>query len=342
MFGILDQTASFLMSWLSHLWVVEQGYPMLSALVFGFMLTLLSKTRWKHVVVGHWSFKFGTFCFLAYLTVAVAYTILFTFSGVVPSVNEADMISKTALFLGGAPLYHDIDDVNRYSLLYGPVPYLYFAAASKLFGVSLTSIKISSTVLYWLGLFSLFQAFKNVHGIIFGVLGVFFAIALTQLHHAPSFYTQRADLFVFTLVCMMLWIVSFMSASVLRAVTLAALLSLLVNTKFTAAVYALPFLMVLFLNDFRHFAVFGISLGAFLLAPFSLAGVDAINYLNLLAMAGSHPLDSQAIIRYQSFDLLLIVLQVASIGMGQWPTALRNLNKTSKRWHWRQVGWGYW
>ena len=68
---------------------------------------------------------------------------------------EPNIVAVSSLVSRGAPLYHGLESAQRYSLLYGPMSYLPYVWALRIFGQQVLSVKLVVAVSANVALFAL-------------------------------------------------------------------------------------------------------------------------------------------------------------------------------------------
>ncbi|WP_373999496.1 ArnT family glycosyltransferase [Bdellovibrio bacteriovorus] len=230
---------------------------------------------------------------------------------------EANIASVAALWKQGYPIYTELDSESRYSLLYGPWPYLVTAFfqssglpvifASKLSGfVNLVLLFLGIVLLAKDSQLSKKDQFYSVSLISVVLLGFY-----------NFSYWNRPDSFLMTYVFWSLLLVSKRSVAGTwkMYVGLGVLAGLSVNSKLHALLYFVP-IVSLYCEKNRERSLFKIATGIVVfvcvaVAPFFFPQVREDLYITWLKMASKHGLVYSDTVKNVSFItsfLLLLVL----------------------------------
>ena len=98
---------------------------------------------------------------LTMLAIFITVCALHLFSGNLFDFNESQIVSVAWAHFAGLPLYHDLDSVKRYSILYGPTLYLTIGFFLKLLGPTLFHAKLPTFIASILGTTLNFLSLKN-------------------------------------------------------------------------------------------------------------------------------------------------------------------------------------
>jgi len=202
---------------------------------------------------------------------------------------EPSLVAISWLFRKGAPLYHPLPFVDRYSMLYGPSCFLPYAGAFWLGGGSTIAAKLVVAATDALTLFLLFRTFRSL----FDRSGALIAVALLLvIAHAlrPNhyFFQVRGDALIICASALGLFGATRRSRWGLLA--LAVGVALLVDSKFTGLIYAIPlFALVIETHGWRVAAGVVAAAGALATLPFLLPNVSIRQYLSWIQLATGHP-----------------------------------------------------
>lgn len=243
---------------------------------------------------------------LAGLVSLAIFSVLYLVQGAVGDQVEASVAATTQAWRHGQALYHALDAPERYSLLYGPVLYLfnrlYFALAPD----PILAGKLGGIVCSGLGLLAIYTTARRTSSRWDSMrLAGFGAIGLLAFAEFPL--SGRGGPILFMLVAIGTWCAPPRRASQRRqalgwvGVGLAA--GLAAGVKLHAPIYFLPTL-ALALTGPSPVAALAMSAAAFvaaLVAPFfACQGVSLVHYAQWLGEAAQHPRSLQ-----KGFGLLL-------------------------------------
>ncbi|WII71838.1 hypothetical protein QJS83_15345 [Bdellovibrio sp. 22V] len=210
---------------------------------------------------------------------------------------EANISAVASYILKGNPVYTSLDAAARYSLLYGPWPYLMAAFFQSLGGSTVLlgklpgviNLGILFTAAIWLNSELKTSKFNKVF-----VIGI---LAMPLLGYYNFSYWNRPDSFVtaYAFLSFAFAVKSHRIGGALSAVCIGLLAGLAVSCKLHSALYFLP--TIAYLWETQKFQINFANISACLLAflagivlPFMLRHVDAEAYLMWLKMAANHGL----------------------------------------------------
>jgi hypothetical protein len=209
---------------------------------------------------------------------------------------EPNIVAVSSLASHGGAIYQGLEAPQRYSLLYGPMTYLPYAWALRLFGQSVLSAKLV-VLLGNLGLFSLlWNSYRTRVRWQPALLAAVLVIAF-MLAGEPYLLETRGDIVM--ILAAAIGLAGAVSSSAWRAGILLALgTGICVATKISGFLYFAP----LFVMLYRRFGArtMGVTLlGAAAVAclPFTLAQVSAENYWLWLRKGLRHPLSGHGFAR---------------------------------------------
>jgi hypothetical protein len=223
------------------------------------------------------------------LTTYAAALFLMSYLPVVVDAVEANVASVSFLFLHGHPLYTEVSAPSRLSLLYGPLCDISYSVGYMMFGPTLLSAKLTVVILNLL---------------LFTVIGLLFRKLLSRSETvivlgclAGLFLMKEiATLMIRGDVLIALAVALALLACEVRRTTLAAILfcvgsAAAVDVKFTAIVYLLVPLTIIWHRRGPHFTLWCIAVSTAIAAiPFAIPGIPIFNYLDWLREASHHPL----------------------------------------------------
>lgn len=293
---------------------------MISSLLINFLLfwgvgVLLEK---KHIPSKYWAPLLKTAAFIA-----LAWFVLTALSYLVTPLffdhAESNIAAVAAVWLRGGSIYTAVDAPERYSLLYGPWPYIVAAGFESLGSATIFLGKLPGVLNALLVLLGIYvaarsrQATKRDSWLIVGVT------ALALLGYYNYSYWNRPDSYLTVYV---LW--SVVAIEVLRKSSsqlpvyaiIGILMGLAMNCKVHGIFYFLPIALYYLESAKLKLNVLGLMVAAVLcllaaLGPFGLHDVSLLSYAEWLRMAAKHGLLFKEIIRNISFILSFLVLLYA-------------------------------
>lgn len=234
---------------------------------------------------------------------------------------EAAVASVGANWLFGGSLYTPIDDIHRYSILYGPLPYLASALAQSLFPWdAIVAAKLVGVLNLALVFVAAAGLLKRARVDFFSGLWVLGVLAITLLSFYNMAYWNRPDSFLIAYTFLAFWAVR---ADAGRGawwtyLFIAFLTGLSVNCKVHGFLYFLPIVALFFESNFKSFSlpkvIVAVAFSVFVaLLPFTFSGVSLPQYLEWLSMATKHGLLLKEFVKngtyIGSFLLLLWLLR---------------------------------
>jgi hypothetical protein len=251
----------------------------------------------------------------AYVAILVGST---TYVGYLGHV-EPNIASVSFILLKGAPLYHDADSAQRYSMLYGPMTYLPYAFALRVMGAKVLSLKllVLGANLLWLCL--LWRCYRQVLNL---AETVFLMAALVSYFLISDTYVFQVRGDILIILCVALGIFAIGNASTWVSVPLLAFAcACSFDIKITAPLYFLP-LYVLFIHRHGWWPAAFAGIGACILAfvPFLAPQVSVEGYLEWLHRASREPLTRVEV----SHELKVLPLVIAPLVLLLWQLAQRS------------------
>jgi hypothetical protein len=231
------------------------------------------------------------------------------------------------IYAEGGQIYHALDAPERYSFLYGPVPYIATAWVYELVGPGPSAAKFAGLVClllsYALLAMSVRQRFKGQLIPYIVAFGYFALLALFFKNHS---FWSKPDPFMILAATLGLY------SCLIRPGRMAWLLcgialGIAVNGKVTGAVYFLPYLAWFFDRDgYRAPLVILPAAAVIALLPFlSVEQVSLQNYLAWLQAARNHGISLVLFLQNLTFLLfilapvgLFLLWQLGSVGMRSW------------------------
>lgn len=209
---------------------------------------------------------------------------------------EPNIVAVSSLAGRGAPLYHGLESAQRYALLYGPMSYLPFVWALRIFGPHVLSVKLVVLFLNAALLALLWHNYRKRVQVQQAILATVLVLPFL-LAGEPYLIQVRGD--VVMLVAAALGLTGALSASRWRAgLLLAAGAGICVAAKITGGLYFVPLFAMLYRrHGIRTTAVTLLGAGAVTCLPFASAAVSIPNYFLWLREAGHHPLAGFEVVR---------------------------------------------
>lgn len=234
----------------------------------------------------------GRFWVSLSVTVLVVYTAALGCSLYLPMVIdfiEASVASLSFIALHGRPVYTQLQDVHRTSLLYGPLCYLPYSAALAIFGPGIASLK-GAVLFFNLALFAvLWFAFRRVAGRTETLVALAFIAGAQMMLQMTPFLIRGDAALALAVAC------GFLAAGSRRTALAVGLFALscayAIDIKFTAVFYfLLPFYLLWRNRGSRPALITATLVPGLVLLPFALPSISLINYLAWLHEAAHHPL----------------------------------------------------
>ena len=237
---------------------------------------------------------------------------------------EVTVSEISFLILRGHPAYTTLAAPERYSLLYGPMCYLPFAAAIATFGASIASVKFTVVALNLALLAVLFAVFRRLLGPAQGFIVTGALAASFIMQQMPTLQIRGDAALALAIACTLLAVEV---RSRLPAILLfAAASACAVDIKFTAALYLLVPLYFLAKKLGTLPALATIPLAAALAAlPFLFAPFSLRNYLALLQAVSHHPL----VPRLFAMNLVVIAILILPVALLYLATRSRKAQQAS-------------
>ncbi len=237
----------------------------------------------------------------------VAYVILVIYSttyvGYLDHV-EANVASVSAILLRGLPLYPDPASAVRYTTIYGPMTFLPYSLALRLFGAHVLSVKLVVLLANLCLLWMLWRCYRKL----LDRPAALFVVALVMMFLLDRYgyvFQVRGDILLILSVTLGLYAVLCTSPWI-SALLLALAFSFSLDIKITAPLYFLPH-YVLFIRRHGLRSAVWASVGAAALAvvPFLFPQISVSQYSRWLHMASRLPHTSREAL--EELDVLLVV-----------------------------------
>jgi hypothetical protein len=226
---------------------------------------------------------------------------------------EANIAAVSAILLRGAPLYHDLASAARYTTLYGPMTFLPYSLALRLFGAHVLSVKLVVLVANLCLLWMLWRCYRKLLDRPAALLVVASVMMFLLTNYGYVFQVRGDILLIFSAT---LGLYAVLCASPWISVLLLALAcSLSLDVKVTAPFYFLP-LYVLFIRRHGLRSALWASVGAIALAvfPFLFPQISVSQYSKWLHMASRLPRTRREILE----ELEVLLLVCAPVGLLLW------------------------
>lgn len=209
---------------------------------------------------------------------------------------EPNIAAVSSLTGRGAPLYHGLESAQRYSLLYGPMSYLPFVWALRVFGPHVWSVKLVALFLNAALLAFLWHSYRTRVNVQQAILATV-VVLLFLLAGEPYLIQIRGD--VVMLAAAAMGLAAALSASRWRAaLLLAAGAGICVAAKITGGLYFVPLFAMLYRrHGIRTTAIALLGAGFAACLPFAWPAVSVANYFLWLREARHHPLAGFEVVR---------------------------------------------
>ena len=237
---------------------------------------------------------------------------------------EVTVSSVSYLSTQGHQIFVDRNDPNIYSLLYGPLCYLPYALALKLFGATINSLRLVFFLLNSALFFTLWSIFRRQLNKLETAIAIGY-IAAALIMNGREIFMFRGDVLLVLAVSLGL-VASMIGRPALSIAVFSISCACALNLKLTAAFY---FLVPFYLLWRRRGPLTALAAAAvtplFILLPFAISTVSLRNYIYWLHVASSHPLGRAAFemnmigVATLLFPLLLIF---GLISITNWPRAI--------------------
>jgi hypothetical protein len=231
------------------------------------------------------------------------------------------------LYAQGEQIYHSVEATERYSFLYGPVPYIATSWMYALLGAGTFAAKMAGFICLLVSIvFIVLAVRQRFSGRIIPclvALGYFSLVAVLLKNN--SFWSKPDS---FLTACAAIGLYSCVTRPGRVSWTICGIaLGVAVNAKITGAIYFLPYLAWFFDRDgFRSLLVILLAAGVTALLPYwSMEQVSLINYIVWLQAAAGHGLSPVLIVQNLVFLLfittpllLFLFWQQGSVGIRSW------------------------
>lgn len=227
----------------------------------------------------------------------------------------------------GGQIYHSVDAAERYSFLYGPVPYIATSWFYRLLGGGALAAKMAGYIcLLATFLFLVLAVRRRFAGQIIPCLIALGYLSLAALLFKNNSFWSKPDSFL--MACAAIGLYSCLIRPGRVAWLLCGIaLGIAVNAKITGAICFLPYLAWFFDRDgFRAVLVISLAAAVTALMPYwSVEQVSLINYISWLRSAGGHGLSPVLLLQNLVFLLfistplgLFLLWQQGSVGIRSW------------------------
>jgi hypothetical protein len=269
-------------------WTLMAAYPWVMLVVFLLPSFVLYRMAQRPGMVARRHFLFGSMAGLMIVFYAGA-CLAYLSSSILLDQIEPNTLSVSWYFWKGEPLYHDMIQPQRYSLLYGPYLYIFTGMSQGLLGPSLFSSKLPPAIAALSSLLFMFLAVRRKSNSRLALyLSALQAAILLDLFTITAFWV-RSDPFILMMVTLGLFAATL--NGIAGPVLLGLSLGIAVNLKVHSFIYFLP---ALFLALRQKWSFPGIIAGAAATAaaavfPFvAFHNISLVNYAALLKMAVGH------------------------------------------------------
>ncbi|WP_413561320.1 hypothetical protein [Bdellovibrio sp. HCB209] len=226
---------------------------------------------------------------------------------------EVNIVAVASYWLQGHPIYTSLDSVSRYSLLYGPWPYLVNAVFLKMGEAIYFLGKLPGILNLLVLLIGFYFSLGNIPRLS-RILGLG-ALSAVLLGYYNISYWNRPDsyLVTYTFLALALVILNNRIGDLATYLGVGLLAGLAANCKLHGVLYFLP-VVVYFLEDSKkkinwlYFISAAILSLLGLVLPFALNNVGGAHYLQWLQMASKHGVDMLAFVKNITFIGCFILL----------------------------------
>jgi hypothetical protein len=227
------------------------------------------------------------------------------------------------LYAQGGQLYHAVDSPERYSFLYGPVPYIASAWMYKLLGASTLAAKLPGFICLLVAIvFVALSVRRRLPGQWLSCLVALGYMALIALFFKNNSFWSKPDPFMIAASAIGMY--SCLMWPGRKAWLLCGLaLGVALNAKITGAIYFLPYLAWFMERDgYRGPFVVLLAAAVVALMPFLFVDqVSLLNYVAWLQSAGGHGLSKLLLLQNLVFIVFLLLpasffmlWQIGSVG----------------------------
>ncbi len=201
--------------------------------------------------------------------------------------SEPLVASVSSLLARGAPVYHGLESAQRYAAVYGPMEYVPYAVALRVFGASVFTLKLVVLLANATMFVVLWRAYTRVGS---RVSALIVTVGVLSVLLANDYMFQvRGDCLI--LLAVATSVLAVRSASTRTAtILLAVACGLAVDIKLTALLYFLP-LFALFVDRFGWRRAIATALAAAGIAaiPFASPQISLPGYIDWLRVVARQP-----------------------------------------------------
>jgi len=276
---------------LKQAWLTVAADPLLITLALLVPSFVLIRTGerpagWSRLVAYRHHFFILLSALMIFLYLAMCGTYLFSHAFV--DHIEPSVASVSWLFREGKPVYHDLIQPQRYSLLYGPYLYIFVGTSQAMLGPSVFSTKLPSAFAAVAAIALMFFAFcrKSTFRCAFYLTGLA-ATTLLGLFVGVLFWVRSDPLILLTVA---LGVFAMTLDGILGSILLGLSLGVGINLKIHACVYFLPLLYLAVRQWNIPKLIIAITTAALTaVLPFVVfPNISLNNYAGFLKMAAGH------------------------------------------------------
>ena len=264
-----------------------------------------------------------------------AYAVALCFDLYLPSpidFVEATIASVSYLLLHGHPLYTGLTDTDRYSYLYGPMCFLPYALALRVFGSTMLGLKIAVLLLNGTTFLLLWLLFRRLLDVSGSIVALAF-LASSFMMRAMFFFMVRGDILLGLTVALGLLAAS-SRRKLFATVLLAFACACSVDVKVTAPLYFLvPFFILWRKHGNTALILTGGLTACLALMPFISPAISLPHYLGWLHEATHHPLSKKLLEMNLFAGFLLVSLPCLMVGRFYLSDPLRATNFLRRHYH---------
>lgn len=225
------------------------------------------------------------------------------------------------------PLYHDMESyAARYSIAYGPIPFLIWGGVFKIFYPSLFIIQFTCVIIETATLFLSYFSLRKFAGFKHSLIGVSYIILTVSM---ATSYGIGSDYFTYLFLSLALFGIT--RRNQIQSIILCSIaFGMIINVKLFGIVYLFP-IMVLLYKRFggKTFIISGVLSLFIAFLPYLLPNVSLTNYYNYIVAGSSNPMISaNNLIR--NFKFITIYQGIPFIFL----LAYKYLNEKDKFDHW--------
>lgn len=265
---------------------------------------------------------------VVYMTVAViAYVYVPTYREHI----EPSIATISLMIADGYPAYTKFDNLDVYSILYGPVTYIFQSYILPLFSNPIFGSKVygatcffAGFLLVWRGLYKKFGTYITLQGILYLLIVVLLFGQIAYRNQSDSIIFLGVSLSVFSVLLQPTW---------LSRVLLVIGVALSVSAKFHSVGYVLPLVFFYYRQyGFKNLAILGVI--SFILAstPFLLESYNFQNYISIMQAYSKLEIYYWLFLHNLSMAYVLFLPLLLLMYLDVWKTPIRPLLLNESLW----------